>query len=62
MSQHWGLPRGLPIGEYHWYSPQSLIASKRDPENSPEYSEFLYLFGTHWEYNELCVPVKGYGS
>ena len=25
-----------------------LIISKRDPENIPEYSEFLYLCGNHW--------------
>ena len=25
-----------------------LIFSKRDPEDSPEYSEFLYLCGNHW--------------
>ena len=26
--------------------PQSLL--KKDSENSPEYSEFLYLCGNHW--------------
>ena len=25
-----------------------VIISKRDPENSPEFSEFLYLCGNHW--------------
>ena len=25
-----------------------LIVSIRDPENSPEYSELLYLCGKHW--------------
>ena len=26
-----------------------LIFSKRHPENSPEKSQFLYLYGNHWQ-------------
>ena len=33
-----------------------LIISKRDPENSPEYSEFVYLQGNHWHGG---VPLAG---
>ena len=37
--------------------PDLLIISKTDPENSPEYSEFLYLCGNHWSGCLASQPV-----
>ena len=34
-----------------------LIISKRDPENSPAYSEFIYLCGHHWPAPIAQKPV-----
>ena len=36
-----------------------LIISNKDPENSPEDWEFLYLYGNHWCRQPLLVIPKG---
>ena len=39
-----------------------LIISNGDPENTPEYSEFLYVYENHWIRLLVCSVLRSFCS